>query len=308
MFLIPGLPPVFEALPANGYMVINDSILYDFSGDFTIEVHIRTSVLQDVFLVANDGYLFSKTDGSKEISIQYITSTNEITVTLNDGTNSKVFTLASAFNLSDNDFRHLALTINRDDDEARLWFNGTESTAAEDISLIGDLTNTGKIFISTKDISTGYLISGLDDFRISLNQVYPTGNSTLPVPANAFIEFIEPALDEFFSDIRIQDDGTGQLNRVLLKRIINLMRPTSERLNLIFVRLADNFVQGKGNFLTLQGSSSVNSAIEVEMTEDTFEIVDVVNADNFKDIYFQSSLRIPEIGMVGGVCVQLPGH
>lgn len=299
--LVPGAPPVFESLPENGYMFINDSTLYDFSGDFTIEVFIKTGAEFDVFAVPNDGYIFSKSDGSKEISIQYLPTTDEITVTLNDGTNSAVFTLASGLDLSDNNFRHVALTVNRDDDEARLWFNGSESTAIEDISLIGDMTNTGKIFVCTKDITTGYLHAGIDNFRVSLNQVYPTSSATIPVPANAFIEFIEPALDEFFSDIRIQDDGTGSLNRLLLKRIINLMRPVSERLNLIFVRLADNFLQGKGNFLTLAGSSSVNVDLEMVMTPETFEIVDVVNAQNFRDIYFQSSLRITLADRTAGV-------
>ncbi len=299
--VIPGGPPVIESFPTNGYMKINDSILYDFSGDFTIECFIKTSVDADIFAVDNDGYLFSKIAGTKEISIQYLTSTDEITVVLNDGANSVTFTLSSALDLSNNNFRHVALTINRDDDEARLWFNGSESTAIEDISTIGDLTNTGKIFVCTKDITTGFLHAGLDNFRISLNQVYPTANATLPIPANAFIEFIEPALDEFFTDIRIQDDGTGGLNRVLLKRIINLMRPVSERLNLIFVRLADKFEQGKGNFLTLQGSSVVNASLEMVMEPDTLEIVDVINAQNFKDIYFQSSMRIPLVDRTAGL-------
>ena len=299
--LIPGAPPVIEALPDIGYMVINDSILYDLSGSFTIEMFIRSSVLTDVLGGSNDGYVFSKISGTKEVSIQYLTSTNEIEVTLNDGTNSVNFTLSSALNLSNNDFRHLVLVVNRDDDEARLWFNGSEATAVEDISLIGDLTNTGKIYLSTMDYDTGYLKAGYDNFRVSLNAVYPTGVATVPVPANAFIEFIEPALDEFFTDVRIQDDGTGGLNRILLKRIINLMRPTSERLNLIFVRLADNFVQGKGNFLTITGSSTVNTSLEMVMQQNTIEIVDVVNADDFQDIYFQVSLRLTDINMTGGL-------
>lgn len=296
-----GLPVVIEIPPSDGYMFIRNSASYDFSGSFTIEVFIRTSITQDIFSVLNDGYVFSKVEGTKEISIQYKTSTNEIIVNLNDGTNSVSFTLASGFDLDDNSFRHIALTINRDTDQARLWFNGTDSTAIEDISTLGDLTNTGEIFVSTKDITTGFLKADYDNFRVALNTVYETADASIIVPINSFIESIAEALDEFFSDVRIQDDGTGSLNRILLKRIINLMRPTSERLNLIFVRLADDFRQGKGNFTTLTGSSTVNSETQMVMQPDTFEIVDIVNADTFQDIYFQASLKIVDVNTTGCV-------
>jgi phage tail-like protein len=303
-----GAATAAEALPRDGFMFVRDSILYDFSGSFTIELFIKTSIDQDIFGALNDGYIFSKADPStgKEISIQYLTSTDQIVVTLDDGTNNVSFTLNSGLDLDDGGFRHLALTINKDDanpanHEARLWFNGSEATAIEDISTIGDLTNNGQIFLSTQDLSGGYLKASFDNFRISLNTVYNTSGAVIPVPANSFIEFIEPALDEFFSDIRVQDDGTGSLNRILLKRIINLMRPTSERLNLIFVRLADDFRQGKGNFVTLTGSSEVNVDLEMIMQPETFEIVDVVNADSFKDTYFQASLRIADINMTGSL-------
>lgn len=291
-----------EELPLRGYMKVQHNEQYDFSESFTIETFIKVAVDQDILAVPNDGYVFSKIDGNKEISIQYKTSTNQIVTTLNDGTNSTSFTLDSGFTISDDVFRHITLVVNRDDDTARLWLNGIEATAVADISTIGDLTNSGDIFINARDITQGFIYAAYDNFRISLNQVYDTSVATIfPLPSIAFTEYQEFQLDEFFSDARVQDDGTGSLNRTLLKRIINLMRPVSERINVVYVRLADDFRQGKGNFLTLSGSSVVNSDVELVMQENTFEIVDVVGADDFTDVYFQASIRLTEEGMTGGV-------
>ena len=299
-----GPPLVIEANPTDGFMIVPNSLNYDFSGDFTIEGFVRTNITEDINAVANDGYIFSKIDGLKEISIQYNVSTNELIFRLHDGTTLVTETLSSGFDLDDGTFRHWALTINRDDDEARLWFNGSEATAIADISLLGTLTNNGDIYFSAKDLTMGKLKAGHDEFRIALNQVYPTANATIPVPANAFIEFIEPALDEFYTDIRVVDDGTDTLNRTLLKRIINLMRPISERLNIIYVRFADDFSRGKGNFLTVTGSSLVDLAIEpfvMVMQPNTIEIVDVVGADDFQDIYFQVQQKIQGVNQTAGI-------
>lgn len=282
----------------NGYVRIPHTAKYDFSDDFTIEGFISGDLDSD----ASDGYIWSKIKGSKEISIQYLSSTNDIVVRLHDGTTLETWTLATGVDLDDGNFRHWRLVVKRDTNTARLYFNGNIVSPEIDISSLGDLTNAGEIFIGSSGFASGYLKkANIDDVRLSFNAVNDTADVSILVPAQPFVEFHEEQLDEFFSDIRVVDDGSGTLNKTLLKRILNLMRPTSERLNLVFVRFAEDFSIGKGKFTTISGSSTINQDGLLVMDENAFEIVDVLNADDFKNIVYQVKLKLTDLNMQGGL-------
>lgn len=296
-----GSPGDLDFLPRLGYVSIDHSNKYDFSESLTFEGFIRTSIDQDSLGNDNDGYIFSKTDGSIELSLEFKVSTNQLIANINDGTLSFSITLNSTSDLDDNLFRHWALVIDRPNNLARLYLNGTESDSV-DITGLGDLTSFSKLFINANGHSIGTLLADHDSFRISKEVVYDTSLSTLPVPALEFIGYVDEQLDEFFSDIRVVDDGSGELDRVLLKRIINLMRPISERLNIIYVTFSDDFRSGKGNFLNIQGSTGVDLDNRImTLNPSTIEVVDVFNADNFKNIVVQFKLKIQDLNQSGGV-------
>jgi phage tail-like protein len=273
-----------------GLVEIQDSVKYDFSGSFTIEGFIRTTH-------AVDGFIFSKKFGTKEVSIEYKTSTNQLIARASDGAVMSTVTIDSAFDFDSGDWRHWALVVNRTTDTMRLWFNGTEASMELDISTLGDLTNDGSIFIGAENYELNNLPADYDNIRICLNPVYLVTGATIVPPATTFIEYREEQLDEFKSDIRIVDDGS--LNRLLIKRILFLMRPVSERLTLIYVRYSDDFLAGKGNYLTVQGAATVNMDNVLVLPSDSLEVIDIENADDFQNIFMQAKLRVSGTNMTG---------
>lgn len=278
-----------------GYLRVRHSVAYDFSGDFTIEGFAKGVP------GTTDGYLFNKKSGTKEVSIKYKPSDNTLEVVLNDGTNSETFNLVTGVDLDDDIWRHFRLVVDRVQNSARLYFNGSISTAEIDISAIGDLTNDGDIFIGAFGPSNGLLKGvGLDEYRICLNAVNSTALASILVPAISFIEFAIEQLDEFFTDIRVVDDGSGTLNRLLLKRIVNLMRPTSERIRFAFVKYSEDFSIGKGTLSTIAGTSDVIDGI-LTMQQNSMEIVDMYNADDLENIYFQAKVKIEDEGEEAGL-------
>lgn len=265
-----------------GFLKINNSPKYDFSGDFTIEVFLKTNKIKN-------SILFQKKQGTKEMTIEYKTITNEIVWTLSDGSSSVSSIFIPGDDLDDGVDRHLALSLDKTKGFARIWYNGTGGTK-EDISSLGDLTNTSKFLTSDTTFTLASRFEGfLDNLRISTNSIYDVDGATIIIPSSSFIEFIEEQLDEFFTDIRVVDNGS--LNRTLLKRIINLMRPISERINIIYLDFYTNFSIGKGNFSTIQGSSSIINDVLI-LESNTIEHSDIINDINFQDIVLQIKFKI----------------
>lgn len=260
------------------------SSIFDFSNDLTIELFFRTNIAQN-------RVLYSKTDGSKVIEIRLRSDTNQIIYTLNDGSSVFTETLAAVSDIDDNTWRHLALIIDRTNNTSRLYFNSNEATAGLDISTMGDLTIVADQFVGASGISVDRYAGDLDNVRISLSAQYDLTQGFIPVPSATFIEYRQEELDEFYTDIRVVDNG--DLNRVLVKRILNLMRPPSERIRTIFIQFFESFEFGKGELRTVTGSASVNTTTEVlQLPALSVEEADVTGASDFQDIVLQVKVKI----------------
>jgi len=265
---------------------------YDFVGDFTIEMFIRTTITKAAQT------LFHQIDElGVGIRIDIDTVANTISYSVSDGTTTISDTLVSVSDLDNGTPRHLALVLDRANDVVRLYFNGTEATAASALGILGDPSNGGKVVVGGEAPSIRLYLGDMDNFRIATNAVYDVTSGTLTPPLSGFIPFIPLALDEFFSDIRIVDEG--DLNKVLMLRILNLMRPSSERLNVIFISFFDDFIEGTGRFNVISGIAALNTEQEFQLEPSTVVATDVLNDTEFKDHILQVKARDNDPG--GGI-------
>lgn len=276
-----------------GFIEVPATAKLQFFESFTIEMFVRSTKNANMVLV-------NKTDGSgKGFKIEYDTTVDEIRYTLSDGVNTVTQTLASALDLKDGVFRHLALIVNRTTGFARLYFNGTESTPAIALGALSDITNTEKMWIAASGPSLDVFEGSLDNFRISRSAQYVITGGTIPIPSVSFIEYQEEQLDEFYSDVRVVDEG--DLNRTLVLRILNLMRPTSERLRVIYIRFFEDFAFGKGNLASVVLGSFIDTIeSELVLPQNAVEVCDSTGAEDYQDYVLQVRTKI-ETGTSMGV-------
>lgn len=271
-------------LAGTGAVRVPKSAKYDLSGSFTLEMFVKTDISQDAVL-------FRQSDGSKEVRLTYNSATNSISYVLNDGSTTVTETLASAEDLDDNTWRHVALIVDRSVTTARLFVEGSEFTAGADISALGNLSMNADIWVGSETVATGRFQGGIDNVRLSLSAQYSVGMTPLPVPPNTFTEYQEEQLDEYFTDIRIVDNG--DLDRTLVKRILNLMRPPSERLRIVYIEFFENFQFGKGAFTSLVLGSSVNTSQAVlVMPAGSVEVADTPNSGVYQDMVLQVRAQV----------------
>lgn len=265
-----------------GFLSLADHVAYDFSGDLTIEGYIRTNISQDAVL-------FRKAFGSKIIELRYKSSTNQIIYTLSDGVTTVTETLTAAADLDDDTWRHLALVVNRTDGKARLYFGGTEATPGALLGALGDLTNDGLIYVGAKSPSVDLFQGDLDNFRVSRSAQYVITGASIPVPSVSFVQYQEEQLDEFYTDIRVVDDGN--LNRTLVRRILNLMRPISERLRIIYIRAFEDFSFGKGDLTSLVLGSFIQDS-DLKMPAGATEIMETTGSADWVDPVLQVRVKV----------------
>ena len=264
-----------------GVVCQSNSTKYDLSGDFTIELFFRSNITE------TEKTLIHKRDFSgKGFQINVNKSSNSISFILFDGVTTVNGSLTPITDIDDNGIYHIALEVDRVDGNARLWFNGSESTAKISLGILSDITNNAPIYIGGESVGVNNIKCDIDNFRLSLNSVYNIDSSSITPPLSGFIEYQDELLHEFYSDIRIVDDD-GTLDKTLILRILNLMRPQSERLNVIFIKFFDDFFDGIGNFITLTGSISETINQEMKIESNSLVTTDVINDDDFQDIVLQ---------------------
>lgn len=269
---------------SGGYLEVPNTAKLKFDTNFTIEAFVRSTATGLQTIV-------NKMVGGKGFKITYDSTTNEIVYVVSDGVNTVTETLVSGFDLDDGVFRHLALIVNRDSATARLYFNGTEATAGASTALLGDVTNSAKMYIAAESPGVIPFEGSIDNFRISKTAQYVITGPTIPVPSVAFIEYQEEQLDEFFSDVRVVDEG--DLNRILVLRILNLMRPTSERLRVIYIRFFEDFAFGKGNLASVVLGSLIDSlTTELVLPQNAVEVCDATGSADFQDYVLQVRTKI----------------
>lgn len=277
---------------SGGFLEVPNTAKLKFDFSFTIEMFVRSTATGLQTIV-------NKMVGGKGFKITYDSNLNEITYVLSDGINTITQTLASGLDLDDGEFRHLALIVNRSTQFARMYFNGTESTPAIDITPLGDITNSAKMWIAAESPGVIPFEGSLDSFRISKSAQYVITGGTIPVPSVAFIPYQEEQLDEFFCDVRVVDEG--DLNRILVLRILNLMRPASERLRVIYIRFFEDFAFGKGNLASVVLGSLIDSVTtELVLPQNAVEVCDSTGASDFQDYVLQVRAKI-ESGTSMGV-------
>lgn len=271
-----------------GFLSLPHVSAYDFGTDsLTIEGWFRTGIAQDAVL-------YRKAAGGIEVELRYNSTANTITYTLNDGTNTVTETLNAVANLDDNNWRHVALIVRRTGTPtARLYLNGTEATAGAALGALGSLTNAGITYIGASLPVVDNFQGDIDNLRVSRSAQYVITGGTIPVPPNSFIEYQEEQLDEFFTDVRVVDDGT--LNHTLVKRILNLMRPVSERLRIIYVRVFEDFRFGKGELVTVSPGAFVQDTT-LRMPGGSVEVSDANGSLDFRDYVLQARAQV-ESGM-----------
>ena len=265
-----------------GVVEIKNSVFHDLSDDFTVELFIRSKISE-----ANKTLVHKMDASGVGFKIEIDKATKTVSYIVSDGTVTLSDSIITTFDLDNNIVRHVALMVDRANDGVRLYVNGTESTAKTALGLLGDVTNSAKMFVGGEGVGINTVKMDVDNFRLALNPVYNIDTATLTPPLSGFIEYQEEQLDEFKTDIRIVDDGSGTLNKTLILRILNLMRPVSERLNIIFIRFFDDFVDGIGQFDVAQGSSSVNNNLQMELTPNTIVNTSVFGDEDFQDIVLQ---------------------
>lgn len=81
------------------------------------------------------------------------------------------------------------------------------------------------------------ILSLIDGNTVTVDPPFPSPQETSLTWFGGF------PYDEFLSEIRIVDEGTGQgeLNRELLKALLEIQRPSSERFNVVYVDFMDQF-------------------------------------------------------------------
>lgn len=269
-------------LNPGAYLTVYHNSLYDLSDDFTVEMFVRTDKLKN-------SVLFKKSAGTKTIEIRYNSITDEVSYIVTDGAVTATETLVSASSLSNNTWRHIALIVNRTANVARLYLNGAQSTSAASIVGLADMTTVSDFFIGAADHNSELFEGDVDNFRLSASAQYSTAGATIPVPGASFTPYQSEQLDEYYTDIRVVDNGT--LNRTLVKRILNLMRPVSERLRVIYIRVFEDFRFGKGELMTEAGSSSIVDKT-LKLTPSTAEVCDADGNETFRDIVFQCRMQV----------------
>lgn len=267
-----------------GVIVIPTSGAYNLSGDFTFECFLR---IRETFTGRN--VITKKDISGKGFSLIVDTDANEITYELNDGTNVVTETLSASLDLNSNVNFHVAVVVDRAENKSKMFVNGNEVTTGASLASLGDITNSGKIFLGGESIDGNRYLGDMDNFRLALNAVYDVNASSIAPPLVGFIEFQPELLDEFQTDIRVVDEG--DLDKSLILRIINLMRPVSERVNVIFIRFFDDFIDGVGQFISLTGSIDVNTEQQMVMQPNTVAITSVLGDEDFKDIVLQVKMN-----------------
>ena len=267
-----------------GVISIPTSGDYDLSSDFTFECFLR---IRETF---TSKHVIAKKDiDGKGFVLKVDTDANEITYELNDGVSVITETLSTSLDLNSNMNFHVAVVVDRTNDKAKMFVNGSEATPGVALTGFGDITNSGKLFLGGESIGGDRYIGDMDNFRLALNAVYDVDSSSIAPPLVGFIEYQPELLDEFQTDIRVVDEG--DLDKELILRIINLMRPVSERVNVIFIRFFDDFIDGVGQFISLSGSIDVNTQQQMVMQPNTFAVTSVLNDEEFQDIVLQIKMN-----------------
>lgn len=280
----------------NGFgMLAEYKDIYDWSNGVSIEGRFKTSKAQTVPL-----FHWYDADLDKGIRLYIDTTSDEITYAIQDGDVTQTNTIAAGVSLADDDWHHVAWVVDWSEGasgETSLWVDGTrilnESMNASFVKR--NIFCFENIHIGMESIYGARYSGSLDGIRVTNDVRWTVANSTIVPPGANFIEYVEEQLDEFQVDVRVVDDGT--LDRTLIKRLLNLMRPCSERINILYIDFYEDFEAGKGQYETISGTAYVEKTDEInylKMPEGSLEHVDVKGSADWTNYLCQQRCIIYE--------------
>lgn len=121
---------------------------------------------------------------------------------------------------------------------------GTNDETGHVIHMVCSITKHVELGVSYFDPSSG------KNFVVSPSLMGQTGTpSTSP---NDYRVGVDP--DEFVSDLRVMDDGSGKVNRTLVETLVRLLRPSGERYWIRYVNFWDEFRRTAIDFETVSGT------------------------------------------------------
>jgi len=278
--------PIFQPGGAHGnsdYYLFGDDFclkvpfkdIYDFSNGLTFETYFKTN--------SNDTIdIFSWFDSILNSGIEFkaIPTTNEIYYKIGDGQTTQSASVIPTSTFDDGDWHHVLFEIDwsvGDHGKIAIWVDGTREVYDDLNSLfIPRLLKCEKdLVLFAEEVEGDKFSGGIDAMRLTSDVRYDVTESSITPPATKFLEYVVEQLDEFQIDVRVVDDGT--LDRTQLKRILQLMRPISERINILYIDFYDDFSSGKGQYKTVSGSGyteDTDSVFYLKLPENSFEIVE----------------------------------
>jgi len=150
-------------------------------------------------------------------------------------------------------------------------------------SLVGTDDHSGEI-IRVQLVSTGeneelaVLFDGVDNY---VETVGILGQEAALVSADNKDYIIGREYSEFLSDIKVIDDG--RLDRDLLKLLIGLERPSSERIFIWYLDFIDDFTYGKDFWNTISGNSFITDDFKMKQNSSTQTNIDLVQIENSEE-------------------------
>jgi len=276
-------------LSGDGVVGVPRSAVYDLSGSFTVEMMVRTRVSQA-------SLLFTHWEGSRGLWIMYRSDTNQLVYLLSDGVHTVTEEVAIGPDLDDNAWRHVGLIVDRDAGISRLYLAGGTASPGAPIGDLGDISNGDRLWIGGQSTSTMLFNGDIDAVRLSLSAQYDVADLPIFPSSHAHVEYVEEQLDEFYTDIRVVDEG--DLNRTLVKRILNLMRPPSERLRVVYISFFESFESGKGDLRTISPGSYLDGN-HLVLPAGAIEYADTRNSDTFSNIVLQTRFKTTGNGRYG---------
>lgn len=271
-------------LQGSGVLRMAASEHIDFNSGFTVEFYFKTGVSQS-------RSLYSTKSITSQITIYIDTDANQILFLVLHPSQNIFESITVSGPMTDDQWRHIALVYSKDLEQIRLYYNGSESSAAISTSAIGDIAGFSDHFLGGASIGSDQAAGSFDNFRISKGARYDVTQPSLPPPGVQFSPERAEELDEFFTDIRVVDDGN--LNRTLVKRILNLMRPPSERLRIVYIRFFVDFEFGKEGLRSVTTGASVDlNTKKMILPPLAVEALDIDGAETQKDLVLSVKFRI----------------
>jgi len=146
-----------------------DNDVVEVVDDDTLDVGADDSVTFAIWFKATgddeNQYLFSKDDSGDKYYLK-LESDGDLKAVIDEDGAGKSATLTVSGNYDDDAWHHVVIVVNRTSDIMYIYVDGNQEGSDNDISNVGDISNSGNLYIGAKDSSGTDEFGGLiDEFR-----------------------------------------------------------------------------------------------------------------------------------------------